>query len=186
MTSPTQALRNEHDQILRLLDVMEKWTRLLRQGVIPNPAVITEGIKTFQDYADRWHHGREEDLLFPAMAKAEPTAQDTMLAVMRSEHDEGRALLGRSLELADSLGSGEEDNAGQLAGALSAFVALLRNHIHKENHVLFMLAEEWLTDDEMDDLARAFAAREEELGQDTPHKGVATIDRLSMMDPASV
>ena len=67
MFQPTQILRDEHDVILRGLELLESCSTRLTDGQLVSPDTLDSLIEFFRLYADKTHHGKEEALLFPAM-----------------------------------------------------------------------------------------------------------------------
>lgn len=150
-TTPTGRLREEHEVILRALALLERFGRALEAG----EAVDREGLAWLQaffgTFADRCHHGKEEQHLFPALERHGIPQEAGPIGVMLREHEEGRALV-RAIA---------EGDDRQAAEAIRAYVALLRTHIDKENGVLFPMAEHVLPETEQRGLLRAFEAVEQ-------------------------
>lgn len=147
-----QTMMDEHQTILRVLACLEK--------LVTDDAHESEPADTFataarflREYADALHHGKEEDLLFPAMEATGIPTESGPTAVMRLEHDEGRALVRRMRGLA---GSDPFDRAAFAEPALQ-FVGLLRAHIGKEDHILYPMAQRMLRDTDMGALDHACA-----------------------------
>ena len=82
---------------------------------------------------------------------------------MLQEHEGGRERIRRLEAALDASGGGRDGAAETAAENLSAYAALLRSHIAKENNVLFPLAERLLSDDDRRTLAAAFERIEEEV-----------------------
>ncbi len=131
----TQTLREEHDVILRGLDVLSAMAAQAEAGELPPKDDVADILGFIQAFADAAHHHKEEGLLFPAMERAGVPSTGGPIAVMLSEHEEGRALVRRAKEAAAA------GSAHDFAQAASGFVSLLRHHIDKENQVLFAIAE---------------------------------------------
>ncbi len=150
-TTPTGRLREEHEVILRALGVLERFGRALEAG----EAVDREGLawlqRFFGTFADRCHHGKEEQHLFPALERHGIPREGGPIGVMLQEHEEGRALV-RAMA---------QEDGHRAAEAIRAYAALLRAHIEKENGVLFPMAEQVLPESEQHGLLRAFDAVEE-------------------------
>ena len=136
-------LMDEHQTILRALAALE--------ALASDPACAAEPVDThrrlvhfLREFADGLHHGKEEDLLFPAMEAAGIPEQGPT-AVMRMEHEEGRALVKRIAQLSEA----DEIDQGTLAGPALQYVDLLRAHIGKEDHILYPMARRFMSDTAM-------------------------------------
>jgi hemerythrin-like domain-containing protein len=168
MTTPTNVLREEHRVILRALALLES-----AAGVDPSAATSVEWwervLGWLRAFADRNHHDKEERYLFPALVEAGVPSEGGPVGVMLAEHVEGRALI-QAMRTAD---------AAARAEAARRYVRLLRDHIDKENDVLFPLADAVLGEHAQQALARAFAAVEAEQGRDASiAHAEAEVDRL--------
>ena len=152
----TRVLMDEHQTILRTLACLE--TLIVDSAYADeSPDTFGEVVDFLRTYADRLHHGKEEDLLFPAMEGRGLSAEAGPTAAMRYEHEEGRALVRR---MATLLESEAFDRAAFREPALQ-FVVLLRSHIAKEDHILFPMAERMLGGSDAGQLERAFEAAEQ-------------------------
>lgn len=168
----TDTLRKEHDAILKMLDAAEEIaTRIeCRQPVAPQH--LTDLLEFFRLFADQCHHGKEENLLFPLLEKKGMPRQGGPIGVMLYEHDHGRALIAEMREAVQALTTGNADAGARWAHAARRYVALLREHIYKENEILFRMAERMLSEAEQEELARAFNRLE------TETMGLGTHERL--------
>lgn len=149
--TPTAALRQEHEVILRALAILERLGQALERGEPIDRTALTWLIDFFRTFADRCHHGKEEQHLFPALERHGIPREGGPLAVMLHEHEQGRALLSAM------------DQGGELqtTEAIRGYAGLLRAHIDKENNVLFPLAEQVLPEEEQRGLMDAFEAVEQ-------------------------
>jgi hemerythrin-like domain-containing protein len=75
---------------------------------------------------------------------------------MTSEHEQGRALLARMSDALAEAKQGKPEGATRFASAALAYVALMRDHIDKENGVLFPMGDGMLSETEQASLLRAF------------------------------
>jgi hemerythrin-like domain-containing protein len=146
------ALRHEHDVILDAVGLMEKTVTLPETQDI-DLALCAKILIFLREYADRNHHAKEEDVLFPVMRL------DPMLArlaeLLEREHVEGRALVA-AIERA--LMRPERHKA--LRDAVLDYVEFIRLHIAKENEMVFPAAERELSPSQADEIARSFGAPE--------------------------
>ena len=152
----------EHRRIERVLDALGAWAIKAAAGELQAQRDTADFVRFLREFADDHHHGKEEQLLFVAMQEAGMPADAGPIAVMLHEHDEGRALV---KVLADAAGQSvpwAPDIAQRAAQAGQMFGALLRAHIHKEDCVLYPIAEQLLDDDALDQLDADADAHEEQ------------------------
>ncbi len=171
MTSATQTLREEHRVILRALALVEVAAGRLDAGRSLPAGWWEELIEWLRAFADRNHHAKEEEYLFPALVRAGVPAAGGPVGVMLEEHTEGRALI-------QAMADGPAD---QRAEAARRYGRLLRDHIDKENGVLLPLTDAVLDSPDQLLLARAFEKVEAEQG--AAASGVhaeAAVDRLAV------
>ena len=67
---PTEDLVREHGDILAMIQVVREMVRRLDTGIAVDPDHIEKAIYFIRNFADKYHHAKEEDLLFPAMHDA--------------------------------------------------------------------------------------------------------------------
>ena len=155
-TSATAVLRKEHEAILRMLDAAEQVARQLENSTPVSPDTLKGLLEFFQLFADRCHHGKEEDRLFPLLAEKGLPREGGPIGVMLQEHTMGRSLIRDMAKATDAYVAGEKGAGSRWADAATGYSSLLRSHIHKENNILFVMAERLLSDAEQAQLAQAF------------------------------
>lgn len=168
MKSATKILREEHEAILGMLDALEATAHRAEAGHAIPLHVLTELQEFFTLFADRCHHGKEEELLFPLLERKGVPNAGGPLHCMLTEHDEGRALVKAMAANAEGCASADASATRAWAEAARGYSNLLRNHIWKENEILFRLAERLMSTEEQAELAEEFAKVEEQkIGPDT-------------------
>ncbi|MBI1749379.1 MAG: hemerythrin domain-containing protein [Acidobacteria bacterium] len=179
MYEATAMLRQDHDAILKMLDATEQVAGQLRSGKQVASDILSGLLEFFQLFADRCHHGREEDLLFPLLeSKGMPRAGGP-IGVMLHEHDLGRDLIRQMKESGQAYGGGDTAAGARWAVAAMGYAPLLREHIFKENNILFMMAERMLSDEEQRNLAAEFERAElEKMGAGTHERLHKLMDTL--------
>jgi hemerythrin-like domain-containing protein len=153
---PTDKLVREHVSIQLMLDVLERVCSKLKAGEeIPHEHLeqILEFLKMF---ADKCHHGKEEELLFPAMEKAGIPREGGPIGVMLAEHTQGRQLMRVLGEAIALYRDGNRTVVHDIASNAQRYRDLLNAHIEKENKVLFPIAEAHLPAQEKSELLAAF------------------------------
>lgn len=170
--SAVSILSGEHRVIIQLLDVLQCLAEATRDsGKIPEQHArqVLEVLRTF---ADTCHHGKEEEILFPALEDLVPGFGPTQ--VMRAEHVDGRIhikAMGAAVESGQS--------AAYVQHAL-AYVELLRQHIDKEDGVLFRMAQSMLSPAQDAALVAAFRrAEHDDMGSGTHERMLGIADALA-------
>jgi len=175
----TQVLRQEHDFILKVLDASDEVARRLQNGVAMPPQMLDDLLEFFRLFSDRCHHGKEEEFLFPLLESKGVPRDGGPIGVMLSEHDDGRALIRFMGQAAQEYRAGAVEAGPRWAGDAKAYSMLLRQHIGKENEVLFVIAERMLSAEEQAKLAADFERVEiEKMGAGTHERLHAQMERL--------
>lgn len=158
---PTEVLKNEHRVIEQVLDCLEAMARQAEnQGKLDGPAA-RKALDFFRNFADRYHHGKEEQHLFPAM-EAKGFARDQgPTGVMLHEHELGRHLLGELASAVDGAEAGRPEAIQRFVTHVIGYISLLREHIWKEDNRLFVMADRVLSPDEQERLLGSFEHAED-------------------------
>jgi hemerythrin-like domain-containing protein len=170
----SRQLMAEHEVILAVVDAIQREADHIRGGSSADDSRVRQMLDFARNFADRCHHAKEEGQLFPAMRAR---GAGGPLEVFLEEHEEGRRYL-RTLATGAS--------AGERATAARRYVAMLHDHIERENEVLFPMADGLLTPEEQGALARAYEDVEREVVGTGGHAGLlATLARLEAALPSA-
>jgi len=169
----------EHRIIERVLGALELATRRLETDHLVGAAFFVATADFIKGFADGCHHKKEEDVLFPAMVSAGVPSGGGSIGVMLAEHEEGRRLTRAMRGAAEKLAAGQVEARGAVIENASAYIILLRQHIAKEDGVLFPIAERVIPPAEQAELAAAFDRVElEETGEGVHEKYLGMADQL--------
>ncbi len=137
----SKILSKEHENILKVVDALESEIGKLKDKNI-NTEFFKKVIDFIRNYADKFHHAKEEDILFKEFNKCaeEGCVHCNPIEQMLVEHDEGRKNV-RMMEL----GLNERDNNKLIKGT-RGYIQLIREHIFKEDNILYPMADEALSD----------------------------------------
>jgi len=152
----TQVMVDEHKLILRMIALVEKNTELLEQGKFRNWQFYLDAIDFIRNYADRFHHAKEEDVLFIELIKNGMPEKQSPIEAMHMEHDQGRAYVRAMEDAAQKALDGETGQAVIIAENAKGYAALLRGHIEKEDEILYPLAERILPEAVRDRMLEAY------------------------------
>jgi hemerythrin-like domain-containing protein len=169
-------LRDEHQLILDVIRALARMLAAERKGDPLDYDTVASCITFFRLFADACHHGKEEDLLFPALEAEGMPHEDGPIAVMLHEHEMGRTLVRRMAAALPEARNGEEVPGRQLRDAAEEYVGLLEAHIDKEDNVLFNLADGMVRGPECRELCSHY---NEVCGRRFDGKTVADLERLA-------
>ncbi len=169
--TPTQELREEHQGILFMLRILDKVAARIESRIQVDIEHLSSIVEFLQVFADRCHHGKEEDLLFPALETAGIPREGGPIGVMLKEHQEGRGLIRGMADALEKFKKGESKNLDDYARNARSYMALLAQHINKEDRVLFPMGEKVLSKQVQENLSEGFEKIEaERIGEGTHEK----------------
>ena len=153
-----ERLKAEHDLIERGLTLLENAVARIEANQ-PLPEGFPEWApRFFQQFADQCHHAKEEDVFFPVLKQRGIPEQGGPIGVMLHEHVLGRDCVGRMREASQA----QPFDARTFADAARQYIPLLRQHIFKENNVLFRMAERVMSEADDDAVTGRFSQVEQE------------------------
>lgn len=156
----TQALVDEHKLILRMIALLERNAPRTAEGDYTNWQFYLDGVDFIRNYADRFHHAKEEDVLFEALVTNGMPRANSPITAMLMEHDQGRAYVGAMETAAREALAGKARQETAIAENALAYAELLRGHIGKEDEILYPLAERVIPDTMRDGIIEGYAAAE--------------------------
>ena len=137
----TEILMQEHLVIQEVLDALERGAQRLGSGENTPKDFFLDAAEFIRGFADDTHHKKEEGVLFKAMAKYGFTPDAGPVAVMLAEHEEARHFTQALTESAQRLHRGDQAAREDLIMYALSYVRHLRQHIMKENNILFPMAD---------------------------------------------
>ena len=175
----TDVLRNEHEVIQQVLDCLEELAeRAGTQAGMDVPSAES-ALDFLASFADRCHHAKEEQLLFPALNARGMPRQVGPIAVMLHEHEVGRAAVAKMRAAVEDAKREAAGAPRRFAAAAREYVALLRDHIAKENGVLFPMADQMLGEERQRELLCDFERVEHhDLGHGTHERYIESARSL--------
>jgi hemerythrin-like domain-containing protein len=185
MKPAIKELMDDHQIILRMLRALNGMCLRMGEGKTVPLSDLDSALDFIKTFADYCHHGKEEDLLFPAMGEVGFPKQGGPVGVMLMEHEQGRALV-KSLSAAlERVRSGEAAALKDVARAVTGYSSLLSEHIGKEDNILYPMAMEALPEARWAIMKKEFDRVEaERMGPKHRAKYVALVDRLVAAYPA--
>lgn len=159
---PTEQLKEEHQAIKLALQILDGICRKLESDEEVDPKHLEQMLEFIRIFADRCHHGKEEDKLFPAMEEAGVPRSGGPIGVMLLEHDLGRNYV-RAMEQAIVRYKASDRGAGsEIVENARNYIALLTQHIEKEDNILYPIADQRLSKEKEEELLEEFEIVEQE------------------------
>jgi hemerythrin-like domain-containing protein len=115
-------------------------------------------------FADRYHHGKEEALLFPALERKGIKHEGGPLGVIEHQHEVERTLTAEMRTAIHGYRDIDPESRDNFVDAARRYTDHLIGHIEKEEGILFRIADEMLGDEDKQSLAEAFTRAESEFG----------------------
>jgi hemerythrin-like domain-containing protein len=172
---PIQILTHEHEIIKSVIGSLSKIAQRLEKGERADPDTLRGVVRFLREFADRCHHAKEEDLLFPAMERKGVPESGCPLGGLRHEHEQARALV-KAFANAVETYAADGATAGQgIVDAVGKIAKLYADHMWKEDAMVFPMVERLFTEAERDALYKAFEQAEEAIGAD--HEALAAFAR---------
>ncbi len=170
MSKAIDDLKHEHEAITSALTILDRIVARIADGIDPDQADLMDFIEFLKEFADKCHHGKEEGILFPSLTMAGIPEKGGPIGVMLSEHVKGRNLI-KDMEASLTKGTDYE----KFASAAREYSLLLKNHIEKENSVLFPAAERILNSSQLEQIYVSFEEHEEKVIGQGRHEALHTM-----------
>ena len=155
----TENLMKEHQLILQYVDLMERYAAFSLKH--PDTPVLLEKAACFiefiHEFADRFHHAKEEDILFRYLGVPGVLTHCNPVPQMLMEHDKARGYV-QNMERAV-----QEKALTALADNAAQYARLLTEHIYKEDNILYPMGEAGLSDQAKTALLKEYAQTDERL-----------------------
>lgn len=161
--SPTEDLMNEHKAIKVMLSIMSR----IAENITTNKGYDTKDVEKIVDFlktfADKCHHGKEENSLFPALVVAGIPKENGPIGVMLHEHTLGRGYIKEINDGVENCKIGNDCSCEIIAASMINYVNLLQNHIQKEENILFQMADKVLSGQKQKEISEQFEEIEQEV-----------------------
>lgn len=152
---PIGPLMIEHRLIERMIALMKKAMQKAENTKRVDPKFIENSIRFIRDYADRYHHGKEEDILFREL-KQKPISEEhkKILQELVEEHKWGRETTARLGKANARYENGKKDALSEIVDCIKHLVAFYPKHIEKEDKHFFIPTMEYFSEREKQDMLK--------------------------------
>lgn len=147
----------EHRVIEQVIGAMKHQLERIRCGADVEVHTIDECVDFLRVYADRTHHGKEEDILFRWLGSRPLTLDHrVLLEELMDEHAVARQATTDLAEAGRLHRHGDASSLTALSTGLTTLVELYPVHIAKEDEVFFPLVRGYVNGDEEEALLGEF------------------------------
>jgi hemerythrin-like domain-containing protein len=154
---PIGPLMREHRLIERMVNLLGRQQTQMSETKKVDVAFLMIAVDFFRTYADRTHHGKEEDILFRELAKKQlsPEYKKTMNELVE-EHIWVRNMVTRLVQARESYMRGNLDSLNEIMAVVKELVNVYPVHIMKEDKSFFYPSLEYLDKQEQDKMLQEF------------------------------
>jgi len=139
----------EHRLIERMLMVIKGVLAEIESKHNVDPVFVDTAVDFIRVYADRTHHGKEEDILFRELNNKQLAAEDRqIMEELIEEHLFGRQTTKALVEANTRYRNGDETAWTDVAASLQTLTEFYPRHIKKEDKVFFPSSRNYFTDEE--------------------------------------
>ena len=178
----TEILMEEHRVIERVLTSLEKAANRLSAGQEIPISFFLKAADFIKGFADGCHHKKEEGVLFVKLVANGMSKESGPVAVMLAEHEQGRQFTRAMREGAERLQRGDTTAIPRITQNALGYSALLRQHIQKEDRILFPMADRIIPVEQQAQITEAFERIEhEETGEGVHDKYLGIANELEKM-----
>lgn len=156
-TKPRGCLMIEHRLIERAIVFMDAEKKRLESGGEMDPVTIDTLVDFIKTYADRCHHGKEEDILFKDLdSRPLSESERDLMEELTEEHLLGRKLTGQLVDAKNDVVAGKKERLDDALDAMQQLIDFYPKHIEKEDKHFFPDTERHYTKEELDEMIQSF------------------------------
>lgn len=180
---PVAPLMIEHRLIERVVKVMGAEAHRA-ESEDPDPKRIEAIVDFMRTYADRCHHGKEEDILFAELgARPMPPDLKAIMGELVEEHKVARRGVRALIEADRRLVAGEDGARRDIARILSELAALYPKHIEKEDKRFFVPCMDLFTEEERKAMLERFREFDGRMIHEKYRAGVEALEAGGALAP---
>ena len=154
---PIGPLMKEHRLIEKMIQLIEKEIEKMKKYSKANPVYIDIAVDFIRTYADRTHHGKEEDILFRDLKKKELSPNhNKIMEDLVEEHIWARKTVGKLVDAKNQYEKGNIEVLNDIIKYLSELAEFYPKHIEKEDKHFFIPVMKYFTKEEQNEMLQEF------------------------------
>lgn len=173
-----EILGEEHELIKSGLDLLTTAAEKIVRNQNPPPEFFEKAATFTRDFTNKFHHYKEEIVMFGLLAQKHSGEIDPELERLRDQHEILRNYISEISDSLDGYSKNIDAEVRRLHRNLGDYIETLRRHIHAEDKIFYPLVQKTLSADEMRDLEQRFEKYAEEAGSDGMQAGRALVEEM--------
>ncbi len=165
--TPAEQLKEEHEGIALMLTILEKVCAKMKAKEKVDQGHLERIVEFFKIFVDQCHHGKEEELLFPSIIPME----GKLIGILLGEHSQGRSYMRAMDQGLSRMRKFDGSDLAEYEANAQKYIALMTQHIQKENNDLFPMLDSLLAKKKQRELMEGFEDLERrKIGEGTHEK----------------
>ena len=154
---PIAPLMIEHRLIERMIKLMDAEVKRIKQNNFPDMDFINAAVDFIKTYADKLHHGKEEDILFRDLVKKRLSVEHKkIIDELIQEHAMGRGNVKKLIEAGSNYTQGAKPAVKEILENMEILVKFYPKHIEKEDKHFFIPVMEYFSEQEKEKMLNEF------------------------------
>lgn len=170
--NPIQTLMDEHEIISSTEDLIKTLDKQWETDKDNYTNKIKHLLEFFREYSDKFHHHKEEEVLFKELKANPDFILDDLISELEEHHEMFRETVN---DIEEALSN---EGFEKVQSLLSQFINDLLDHIAVENDELFIMAESLFSEDELERMYFLFEDIDRELGEERKQELAEKLEAL--------
>lgn len=178
---PLEMLQREHELIKNFLGNLDLAVQRLEKGGSVPGEFFHKAVEFARGFADKYHHFKEEYVLFGKLAEKREGKLDAEIEALRYQHDRGRNYITEISNSLEGFAKGVEASSCTLLENLGAYLHLLKYHVHREDHIFYPMARGALSASEVAVIGDLFQRENEKFGTHAFEKNQELVKQMAAL-----
>ncbi|MFW9972365.1 MAG: hemerythrin domain-containing protein [Candidatus Odinarchaeota archaeon] len=154
---PIGPLMKEHRLIEKMINIMDDEITKIKKYNKVNPLFVDTAVDFIRMYADRTHHGKEEDILFRDLSKKDLSPNHAkIMDELVEEHAWARNKVGMLVDAKNEYVEGNIKKLDEIVNLISELTKFYPKHIEKEDKHFFIPVMKYFSEEEQKNMLQEF------------------------------
>jgi hemerythrin-like domain-containing protein len=177
--SLVETLTSEHHLIRDYVDKIQVAAEVYGWGERPSQEFFEAMFKFSNNFIEKYHHIKEEEVLFPYLVEKLGGELDDQFRALENQHRQARMAMNELQRCLKGYLKGDDTQTFIFWRSLGDYTSFLRAHLNRENHMFFPLVEQELKRSEREEMENRFKEEEDKLGENYLTECQATLNKMT-------